>query len=220
MDRMNDIERLTEDQLSAGLSQAERDWRMERNFSDEEIRTQMSEQLGNEKALIRQAIANGEIYVVAGKDARRVHFHDCPSLRGQVDRERAWAEWFSWPVEDVRRMHAQAFSGPRMPDLVSRAHVEALSSYVTCQTCAPTVNHTKKSRGAVSTNLTSLSQRHIGRALQSLEGDELGTLLRIITTVDASGIHIAIETALTRLSQDDIDAVYVGGKPTDPDARP
>jgi hypothetical protein len=220
MNRVDAIERPTKDQLSAGLSQAERDWRMERNFSDEEIRSQMTEQLGIEKAQIRRAISDGEIYVVAGKDARRVHFHDCSSLRGQVYREGAWAEWLSWPVETVREMHSQGFSGPRMPELVDRGHVESLSSYVTCQTCSPTVDHTKKIRGAVTTKLTSLSQRHIGRTVQSVEGDELGTLLRIITTVDASRVHIALETTLTRLSQDDLEAIYVGRRPADADDQP
>lgn len=190
-------------------SEAESDFREQRFLSDDELRAFMRDQASAEKAAIRQAIEEHRIYVVAGSGVRRVHSYDCSSLREQVDRDRAWSPWQHGDPENFRQDVAHGNGGPRMPRLWSRDDVEALSTYVTCQICSPTLSHTKKSRGERTTKLTSLAARHIGRSLAALDGAPLGVLERIVTTVDASGSSICVETSTHSLTEAEHTAVLV-----------
>jgi hypothetical protein len=203
----------TQDEIVSQLNQAERDWKLERHLTDDDLRAEMSRLLSSEKASIRRSIDEGEIYVVAGKDVRRIHYYNCSSLAPQVDRDRAWSRWLSSDMEDVRMNRSQGFSSPRMPELLRREHVEALGTYVTCQICSPTLSHVKKIRAPRSTKLRTLGQRHIGRELVLEDGESAGLLLRITTTVDAGGSHVKIDTTLGSLNESDVEHVYVQPAP-------
>lgn len=189
-------------------SEADTSLRERRFLTDDELREFMREQASIEKAMIRQAVHKGRVYVVAGSDARRVHSYDCSSLRDQVDRDRAWSSWHS-NSEGFRQEIAHGNGSPRMPKLRDRDAIEALSSYVTCQTCSPTLSHTRKSRGEQMTKLTSLTSRHVGRSITALDGTPLGTIERIITTVDANGSSVRVETATHSLNEARHAAVLV-----------
>lgn len=191
------------------LTEAEIDYRQQRFLTDDELRSFMIEQASAEKASIRQAVDADRIYVVAGSDARRVHFWDCSSLREQIDRDRAWSFWLHGDPENFRRGVAHGNGGPRMPRLLDRAAVEALSTYVTCQICSPTLGHTRKSRGERTTKVTSLAARHIGRSLTALDGSSLGQLQRIITTVDAHGSTVLVETTTQSFTDKERPAILV-----------
>ncbi|SKB02727.1 hypothetical protein SAMN06295879_3570 [Agreia bicolorata] len=197
---------------SAGdpYSQAETNYRQQRHLSDDELRAWMTEQASLEKAEIRQAVDEKRVYVVAGKDAHRVHLYDCSSLREQIDRDHAWSFWQIGSAESFRLQLAHGDGGPRMPELVDRAAIEALRSYVTCQICAPSVSHTSKSRGVRTTKLTSLSARHIGRELSALDGTSLGLLERIITTIDRYSSSVAVQTSTVSFDETEHPAVIVG----------
>jgi hypothetical protein len=190
-------------------SEAESDFREQRFLSDDELRAFMRDQASAEKAAIRQAIEEHRIYVVAGSGVRRVHSYDCSSLREQVDRDRAWSPWQHGDPENFRQDVAHGDGGPRMPKFWSRDDVEALSTYVTCQTCSPTLSHTKKSRGERTTKLTSLAARHFGRSLTALDGAPLGVLERIVTTVDTSGSSVLVETSTHTITEAEHTAVLV-----------
>jgi len=192
------------------LEQADANFQELRFLTDDELRSRMHEQASAEKAAIRAALDAGRVYVIAGKDARRVHFHDCPSLREQVDRDRAWSRWLQGEVEDFRQAVAHGDGGPRMPELLSRTTVEALSTYVTCQVCSPTLSHVRKRHGERTTKLTSLTSRHVSRSLNALDGTWLGQLQRIVTTVDAQGSTIEIETTVCSFTENQHAAVLVG----------
>lgn len=198
--------------------QAESDLREQRYLTNEELRLYMREQLSAEKAAIRAAVDSGRLYVAAGNDVRRVHFYDCSSLREQVDRDRAWSGWLTEDLERFRQEVAHGDGGPRMPRLLDRTAVEALSSYVTCQICSPTLSHTRKSRGERTTRLLNLSARHIGRSLAALDGSPLGLLQRIVTSVDAQGSSVRIETTTHSFTEAQHSAVLV--RPPAGDANP
>jgi hypothetical protein len=191
------------------LAEAETDYRQQRFLTDDELRSFMIEQASAENASIRQAVDADRIYVVAGSDVRRVHFWDCSSLREQIDRDRAWSFWLHGNLENFRREVAHGNGGPRMPRLLDRAAVEALSTYVTCQICSPTLGHTRKSRGERTTKLTSLGARHIGRALTALDGSSLGQLQRIITTVDTDGSLVRVETSTQSFTEAERPVILV-----------
>lgn len=191
------------------FTEAEIDYRQQRFLTDDELRTFMVEQASAEKASIRQAVNADRIYVVAGSGVRRVHFWDCSSLREQIDRDRAWSFWLHGDPEDFRKEVAHGDGGPRMPRLLDRAAIEALPTYVPCQICSPTLGHTRKSRGERTTKLTSLAARHIGRSLADLDGSPLGLLQRIITTVDAHGSTVRVETATQSFTDEERPAVVV-----------
>lgn len=197
------------DRAIARYTEADSDLREQRFLTDDELLAQMHEQASAEKALIRAAIAAGRTYIVAGNDTRRVHFHDCPSLREQVDRDRAWSPWLHGDVEGFRQSVAHGDGGPRMPQFLDRPAVEALSSYVTCQICSPTLSHVRKSRGERTTKLTSLTGRHIGRSLAALDGSQLGQLERIVTTIDAAGLAVRVDTTSGSITEDQHPAVLV-----------
>lgn len=190
-------------------SEAEADFREQRFLSDDELREFMRDRASIEKATIRQAVDEGRIYVVAGSDSRRVHSYDCPSLRDQVDRDRAWSPWIHGDPEVFRQDVAHGDGRPRMPKFWDRDTIEALSSYVTCQICSPTLSHTRKSRGERTTKLTSLTARHIGRSLLGLDGTSLGAVERIITTLDASGSSVRVETTTHSLTDAEHAAILV-----------
>lgn len=204
----------TYDEILDRVKVSEDDWKMERHISDEQMRADMAAQCAHEKQIIRADLERGRVFVIAGKDQRRVHAFECSSLRDQTDRDRAWASWLAATVESVRREHAQGNSGPKMPELASRAEVEALSSYVPCQTCAPLLDHTVKKRARPTTKLSSLSQRHIGRTITTLDGQDLGLLRRILITIDEGGMSVTIETSAGTLSGADSERVLVGPGPT------
>ncbi|PPH08588.1 hypothetical protein C5C36_16185 [Rathayibacter sp. AY1G1] len=185
------------------------DYRQQRFLTDDELRSFMVEQASAEKASIRQAVDADRIYVVAGSGVRRVHLWDCSSLREQIDRDRAWSFWLHGDPENFRKEVAHGDGGPRMPLLLDRAAIEALSTYVTCQICSPTLGHTKKSRGERTAKLTSLSARHIGRSLAALDGAPLGQLQRIVTTVDAGGSKVRVDTTTHSFTDDDRPSVFV-----------
>ncbi|PPG48989.1 hypothetical protein C5C41_16240 [Rathayibacter sp. AY1E9] len=191
------------------LTEAEIDYRQLRFLTDDELRAFMVEQVSAEKASIRRAVEADCIYVVAGADVRRVHFWDCSSLREQIDRDRAWSFWLHGDPENFRKEVAHGDGGPRMPILLDRAAVETLSTYVTCQICSPTLSHTRKARGERTTKLTSLVARHIGRSLTALDGSPLGQLQRIVTTVDAHGSTVLVETTTQSFTDEERPAILV-----------
>jgi hypothetical protein len=190
-------------------TQVDTEYREQRFLTDDELRASMVEQVSAEKASIRQAIDAGRIYVAAGAEGRRVHLYNCSSLREQVDRDRAWAIWLHGDLEEFRRQLAYGDGSPRMLRLLDRAGIEALPAYVTCRICSPTLDHPRKTRGERTTKLTSLTARHIGRVLTALDGSPLGQLQRIITTVDAAGSTLRIETTTHSLAEADQSAVLV-----------
>ncbi len=191
-------------------SRADNDLREMRYLTSDEVRAYMRDQLSAEKAAIRRAISADRIYVVAGSGVRRVHFYDCPSLSAHIDRDRAWSSWLHGDPEDFRRGVAHGDGGPRMPELLDRDAVEALRTYVTCQTCSPTLSHTRKSLTDRTTKLINLAQRHIGRPIAGLNGNSLGQVERIITTIDREGSSVRVETSTHSLTEQDSPAVIVG----------
>lgn len=190
------------------LSAADADLREMRYWTDDELRIVMRDRAAREKTAIREAVEDGRIFVVAGSDIRRVHHHDCSSLRDQTDRDRAWSPFQNDP-EYYRQEVAHGSGLPKMPQLLSRAQVEALPTYVTCRTCSPTLDHPRKTRGERSTKLSSFGARHIGRNLRSVDGSDLGRLEGIMTMVTASGTAVTLLTSLGAVNESQHAAVCV-----------
>jgi hypothetical protein len=190
------------------LSAADADLAEMRYWSDDDLRVVMRELASQEKAAIRAAIDGGRTYVVAGRDIRRVHSYDCSTLRDQIDRDRAWAP-FQQDPESYRQQVAHGDGVPRMPQLLSRSQVEALSTYVPCQTCSPTLDHVRKTSSQQGTKLTSLTARHICRDLAALDGTSLGRLEAIVTTTTVDGTAVTLVTDATTVIETLYDAVRV-----------
>jgi hypothetical protein len=200
------------DELNQRLTDAEDDVRMQRHLSDDELRGQIHSQIAREQAAVDASITRGERFVVAGNDKRKVHNYNCPTLSRQMDRSRAWSWWITADAEDLRTNIAHGYPGPRMPDQRTRADVETLSTYVTCQVCSPTVDHVRKKRAPRLTKLTSLGSQHIGRELTSGE-QSLGSLVRITTSISAVGTTVTIETTTGEYDTDALDTIQVGPLP-------
>lgn len=190
------------------LSAADAELTDMRYWSDDELRVVMRDRAAREKAAVRAAVEAGRAFAVAGSEIRRVHHYDRSSFRNQTDRDRAWSPFQSDP-EYCRKEVAFGSGVSKMPQLLSRAEVEALPTHVTCQTCSPTPDHPRKTRAQRSMKLSSLTARHIGRSIRSIDGSNLGCLEAIMTTITAHGTAVTLVTSLGAVNEEQHCAVYV-----------
>ena len=68
---------------------------------------------------------------------------------------------------------------------MTRSEVEALSSYRTCRTCAPNLSQAGQPRSGqswVTLKASSLTSKHVGRAIYDAQHSELGMLLHATLT--------------------------------------
>jgi hypothetical protein len=157
-----------------------------RHLSDDELRAQLVETLGKEKARIGAWLDSGDCFIISG--AGKVHLPDCPSMRQFMDRDAAWAPYLD-DLERVRDWHGDD-NAPVFPALRTRADIESMKSYKVCPLCAPTLDHTDKRIGAkgwTALKAGSLNRRHLGTAFSLPNGTEIGVLTRLGTVETISG---------------------------------
>lgn len=165
--------------------------RSQGHLSDDELRAQLVDTLGKEKAVIDRWIDSGDGFILWG--AGKVHLPTCPSMCVIVDREAAWAPYLD-DLERVRDWHGSD-SAPPMPALLTRFDVEELKRYTVCPVCAPTLDHTEErtvGRGWTLVSAGSLNFKHFGTVF-SLDGVEIGALTRISRVETADGLDFTTE---------------------------
>ena len=177
-------------------------WNERREYDEAELDRRDAEflevvptRIAEETAIVRERLAAGATYVVNG-ERNLVHDHTCPSLRHQLDRERAWKE----ALPHILGSNRYALTGPwhdrpKMPNLVTRDEVEKLRRYSVCAICAPDTDtrrkrhHTDRYTLVTASNLT---REHLGRDVLDEHERTLGPLERLITSTDATTTLVTI----------------------------
>lgn len=183
-------------------------------FSETSIHRQpdlaeVREQIAREQQSVDDRLSATEaVFVVNQATTRRIHLPACHSIRHQVDREIAWQIFLdNFEHVDINLWGMVS----RMPTLMSRAEVEALNSYVACQTCAPTLDHQRKrwllnSRPMLA---TTIGPQHVGRSVSTPEGKPLGVLVSHQRTVSAAGIESITTTTEHVLRGDGTEKYHI-----------
>jgi hypothetical protein len=177
-------------------------WNERREYDEAELDRRDAEflevvpsRIAEETAVVRERIAAGATYVVNG-ERNLVHDHSCPSLRHQLDRERAWRE----ALPHILGSNRYALAGPwhdrpKMPNLVTRDEVEKLRRYAVCAICAPDTDtrckrhHTDRFTFVTAANLI---REHLGRDVLDEHERPLGPLDRWTTTTDATTTLVTV----------------------------
>ncbi|QOD05790.1 hypothetical protein [Pseudarthrobacter sp. BIM B-2242] len=174
----------------------------------EEIRAQIK----REQEAVDSRLRSGEdVFVITASGARRVHRPGCWHVRHTVDRTEAW-DMVLQGYETLRP--ADLGMVYRMPHVLSRQEVEALNSYVTCQVCAPGLDHQRKKFTFPVRPMLALSfgAQHVGRAVFTEEGEELGALVSHQRIVTADGIRSITTTTLQTLEGDGTEKYVLAPK--------
>lgn len=165
-----------------------------RHLSDDELRAELVDRLGREKAVVAAWLDAGDCFLISG--AGKVHLPNCQSMAMFVDRDRAWALYLR-DLERVRDWHGDDHAPP-MPALLTRADVESMTAYKTCPLCAPTLNHTDKRVGVKGWTVLkagSLNRKHLGTVFSLPDGSEIGALTKIsrVDTLDGTDFRAEFE---------------------------
>ena len=173
---------------------------------------EIREQIAREQLSIDDRLRSAKpVFVVNQATTRRIHAPSCHSIRHQLDREMAWQIFLdNFEHVDINLWGMVS----RMPTLMSRAEVEALNSYVACQTCAPTLDHQKK-RWVLNSRpmlATSIGPQHLGRSISTPDGDPLGTLVSHQRIVSAAGIESITTTTEHVLRGDGTEKFHLAPK--------
>lgn len=162
-----------------------------------------------EQKLVDGQLSGGESrYVITASGTRRVHLPECYHVRHVIHRDEAWKYVAATPepvsFSDLGFVYA-------MPQILSRDEVEALSSYVACQVCAPTLNHQRK-LWVLNTRpmkATSIGLHHIGREVHAEDGAPLGMLVSHQRIVTVAGIRSITTTTETVIEGDGTEKYHV-----------
>ena len=163
-----------------------------RHLSDEQLRAQLVDSLGKEKARIAHWLDSGDCYIIAGSG--KVHLPSCPSMRQFMDRDAAWAPYLD-DLERVRNWHGDD-NAPAFPVLRSRAQIESLRTYRICPMCAPSLDHTDKRNGVKGWTVLkagSLNRKHLGTTFSLADGTGVGALTRLATVETVEGTDFRAE---------------------------
>lgn len=170
----------------------------------DEIRAQIARE---QSAVDEKLRAQEKVFVITASGTRRVHSPGCHHVRRTVDREEAWGtvldSYATLQPSDLGTVY-------RPPLILTRSEVEALNSYVTCQACAPTLDHPRK-KYVLNTrpmSVLSIGVHHIGRAVATLEGEDLGFLVGHQRIVTGDGIR-SIMTTTDRVIESDGTEKYL-----------
>jgi hypothetical protein len=155
-----------------------------------------------EQAFVDAKLRSEEpVFVNTASGARRIHTSSCHHVQHTLDRAKCW----SFVLDGYATLRPETIRGVyRMPDILTRSEVEALNSYVTCQACAPTLDHPRKRHVLNSGPMKALSfgPQHIGREIATPEGERLGTLVSHQRIMTAEGIR-SITTTTKRVIEGD-----------------
>lgn len=160
----------------------------------------------------RQLTGDEQKYVITARGIRRVHLPTCYHVRHVIHRDEAWKYVAATPGPVSFRELEFVYS---MPHILTREKVEALSSYVTCQACAPTLNHQRK-LWVLNTRpmkATSIGLHHLGREVSTEDGDLLGTLVSHQRIVTAAGIRSITTTTETVIEGDGTEKYHIAPQP-------
>lgn len=163
-----------------------------------------------EQAAVDAKLRSAEpVFVITVSGPRRVHLPGCFHVQHVLDRQKAW-ETVLEADEDLTQNHLSIVSPP--PHILTKAEVEGLNSYVTCQACAPTLDHQKKVwvLNAKPMLATNLGIGHIGRPVTSAAGDPLGQLVSHQRIVTAAGIRSITTTTQGTFEGDGTERYVIG----------
>jgi hypothetical protein len=162
---------------------------------DAEFLKVVPSRIAEETATVRELLAAGATYVVNG-ERNLVHDHACPSLRHQMDRERAWREALPHILGSNRySLNGPWHDQPKMPNLRTRAEVETLRRYEVCSICAPDTDTRRKRHHTDKYTLVTaskLARDHLGREVLDDRDQPLGTLNAFTLTVRPDSTDITL----------------------------
>jgi hypothetical protein len=170
-------------------------------------------QIAREQSIIDAKLRTGEpVFVNTASGSRRIHKPECHHIQHTLDRTEAWSQVLTG-YETLRP--AELGVVYRMPDILNRAEVEALNSYITCQACAPTLDHTRKTYVLNARPMQALSfgPQHVGREVATPEGERLGTLVSHQRIVTAAGVRSITTTTARVIEGDGTEKYSVAPKP-------
>lgn len=175
----------------------------------EEIRAQIARE---QSAIDEKLRAKEQIFVITASGTRRVHVPSCHHVRHTVNREESWRN-----VLDNYSTLRPADLGMvyRPPLVLTRSEVEALNSYISCQACAPTLDHPRKRYvlNARPMSVLSIGVHHVGRAVATPEGEDLGFLVSHQRIVTADGIRSVTSTTARVIETDGTEKYIIAPKP-------
>jgi hypothetical protein len=157
----------------------------------------IQDQVKREQSVIDEKLkAGGPIYAVTAYGPNRVHLSTCHHVSHALDRTEAWKA----VVEDYATLRPADVRVTKMPRLFTRQEAEALNSYVVCTVCAPELDHQRKKFRfpARPMKAKSFGLHHVGRAVFTLEGEDLGLFISHQRIVSAQGIR-SITTTTQRV---------------------
>lgn len=173
-------------------------------------RASIRSQIVAEQAAVDAKLGAAEpVFIITASGSNRVHLPTCFHVQHVLNRAEAWEQLPS-DEEVLTPNHLSLVSPP--PHILTRAEVERLNSYVTCQTCAPTLDHQKK-RWVLNTNpmrATSFDTKHVGRDVTTPDGEFLGSLVSHQRIITADGIR-SITTTTQGMFEGDGNEKYVIG---------
>jgi hypothetical protein len=169
---------------------------------------QIRAQIAYEQETVDEKLrAKDQVFVITASGTRRVHLPGCHHVRHTVDREESWQTVLdNYPTlrpADLGTVY-------RLPMILTRSEVELLNSYIACQACAPTLDHQRKKYvlNARPMSVLSIAVHHIGRAVATPEGEDLGFLVGHQRIVTADGIR-SIMTTTDRVVETDGEEKYL-----------
>lgn len=172
---------------------------------------EMRAQVQREQHLVDSELRSKDpAFVMTDGGTRRVHAPSCFHVRHVVDREEAWRYVLAGPsrVRDLGFVQ-------KMPKILSRSEVEELNSYVTCQACSPTLDHTRKVwsfNAGKPMRSVSFGVHHIGREIFTPDGDSLGVLVSHQRTIAGAGVRSVTVTSETTIEGDGSEMYVVAPK--------
>lgn len=170
----------------------------------EQIRAQIAYELEMVDEKLR---SKDQVFVITASGTRRVHLPGCHHVRHAVDREESWRtvldNYSTLRPTDLGTVY-------RLPMILTRSEVELLNSYIACQACAPTLDHQRKKYflNARPMSVLSIAVHHIGRAVATPEGEDLGFLVSHQRIVTADGLR-SIMTTMDRVIETDGEEKYL-----------
>lgn len=175
---------------------------------------QIQAQIAREQETVDEKLrAQEQVFVITASGTRRVHLPGCHHVTHTVDREEAWRT----VLDNYSTLRpADLGSVYRQPLILTRSEVEALNSYISCQACAPTLDHPRKRYvlNARPMSVLSIGVHHIGRAVATPEGEDLGFLVSHQKIVTAEGIRSITTTTERVIETDGTEKLVVAPKPT------
>ena len=182
------------------------------DYSPKPSLEEIKAQIRREQEAVDSRLRSGkEVFVITASGTRRVHRPGCHHVRHTVDRAESWdlvlQNYDTLRPADLGMVY-------RVPHVLSRQEVEGLNSYVTCQACVPDLDHQRKKFTFPVRPMLALSfvSHHIGRAVFTENGEELGVLVSHQRIVTADGIRSVTTTTEKMLEGDGTEKYVVAPK--------